>query len=63
MLATYDERRLIEEASQPRVAAVLFYAERLRQGLPPFYSWVAREYQLAGKYGGDKELWIRRPGN
>ena len=53
-------RQLIQEASQPRVRAVLFYTGRLNlKSTAAFHAWVTRHFRLAHTYGNGKELWIR----
>ena len=52
--------QLIQEASQPRVRAVLFYTDRLRlPNVAAFHAWVAQHFHLVHDYGQGRELWIR----
>jgi len=53
-------QELIDETSQPRVHAVLFFT--LRFYLPNvagFHAWVAQHFHLLHTYGPKEELWMR----
>jgi 4-amino-4-deoxy-L-arabinose transferase-like glycosyltransferase len=52
-------QQLIEEASQPRVHAILFYKDRLDLMQPSFYNWVQQHFHLAYHYDNKKELWVK----
>jgi 4-amino-4-deoxy-L-arabinose transferase-like glycosyltransferase len=53
-------QQLIQEASQPRVHAVLFYTGRLNiKSVAAFHTWVVQHFHLARSYGNGRELWVR----
>jgi len=53
-------QQLINDASQPRVHAVLFFMARLQwQQVAAFHAWVSHHFHLKYRYGPGLELWVR----
>ena len=53
-------QQLIDETSQPRVHAVLFFTSRFYlPNVAGFHAWVAQHFHLLHSYGPGEELWVR----
>ncbi|GER87403.1 hypothetical protein KDW_15650 [Dictyobacter vulcani] len=53
-------QQLIQQASQPKVKAILFYTGRLTNPrLQEFRSWIPQHFHQIQKYGKDGSLWVR----